>query len=824
MTRTEGATPPETTATETPGCADLPLHVVPGPPEHGVSACALDLAAALGAPVLRVPDGSALDAALPRLAGRRVHLHVTDALFGAGPEEAAERVARVGAACAGLSVTLHDLPQPSDGPRNLPRRRAAYAAIAAAADAGVVVSSRHELALLVEHGTIPAVPGPGGRDPRIAVVPLPLPDPPAPHTARPPAGQALGHPEAADPLDRWLPAGHGPVLGIFGFVYPGKGHEEAIDAAAALVGSPAVPAGPPVVLAVGRTAAGHEEMAETLRERAERRGVIFRITGYVPEPELPAVLGAVDAPLCLHRYLSASGSVNSWIGLGRRPVCADSRYIREMAELRPGSLLPTAPDELVGRLREVLADPGLTRIADPGALPHTRTDAARDYAAFFAPDQPEVTVVIPYYDDGTPDPTPGAAGTLAARRLELLLAALTRQEGVGSVETIVVDDGSPVPPRLPETVVGLRQEDRGFRAGAARTLGARRARGRALAFLDGDTIPDPGYLAALTTPLLAGTAQVTTGRRDHAHLTGPHAGRALESPRWLAQLHERTRDLTGGDARTHQAVISAVLGVSRWTFLAVGGFDESLTGYGGEDWELAHRLWEAGASFRHVPAARAVHDGPDWAARGGREDPEQKAAKNRETRALAVRIPAPWTRPGGVVFPVPQLIADLTGPALDDEGDPSDRVSAWIADLLAAVPDAAVHLPPDIGVPEVLAADPRVRAAPIPRPVQGEPAPRFRLAVRALFDPAGLAGTLRELDAAAEDGPRGGAERRARLLLPGTAQETGDAVVADAVAAELVSARAAALEQAGHPVGTGMAAAVGPYPLSPDLERRWAGW
>ncbi|SIL63569.1 glycosyl transferase family protein [Mycobacteroides abscessus subsp. abscessus] len=553
-------------------------------------------------------------------------------------------------------------------------------------------------------------------------------------------------------------------------------------------------------------------------------GVIFRITGYVPEPQLPAVLGAVDAPLCLHRHLSASGSVNSWIGLGRRPVCADSRYIREMAQLRPGTVLPLAPGELLTRLREVLADPGLTRIEDPGSLPHGRVEAARDYAAFFAPDQPELSVVIPYYDDGAPDPTPGATGTLAARRLELLLAALARQEGLGTAETIVVDDGSPAAPTLPEAVVGLRQEDRGFRAGAARNLGARRARGRVLAFLDGDTVPDPGYLAALCAPLLAGTAQVSTGRRDHAHLTGPHAGRPLESPTWLKQIHHRTRNLAGGDARTHQAVISAVLGVSRWTFLAVGGFDESLTGYGGEDWELAHRLWEAGAAFRHVPEARAVHDGPDWAARGGREDPEQKAVKNRETRALAVRIPAPWTRPAGVVFPVPQLIADLTGPALDDEGDPSDRVSAWIADLLAAVPDAAVHLPPDIGVPEVLAADPRVRAAPIPRPVQGEPAPRFRLAVRALFDPAGLAGTLRELDAAAEDGPRGGAERRARLLLPGTAQETGDAVVADAVAAELVSARAAALERAGHPVGTGMAAAVGPYPLSPDLERRWAGW
>lgn len=845
MTRPEEASPEaigsEATHTPTPGDPALPLHVVPGPPEHGVSACALDLAAALGAPVLRVPDPAALDAALPRLAGRRVHLHVTEALFGPSPEEAAERVTRVAAACAGLSATLHDIPQPSDGPRNLPRRRRAYARIAAAAGAGVVVSSRHELALLAEHGTVPAAPGPGARPPRIAVVPLPLPDPPAARTApgtstgiqrrpdqgaasRPTAESSSTGGDAADPLDRWLPAGHGPVLGIFGFVYPGKGHEEAIDAAAALVGSPAVPAGPPVVLAVGRTAAGHEEMAETLRERAERRGVIFRITGYVPEPQLPAVLGAVDAPLCLHRHLSASGSVNSWIGLGRRPVCADSRYIREMAQLRPGTVLPLAPGELLTRLREVLADPGLTRIEDPGSLPHGRVEAARDYAAFFAPDQPELSVVIPYYDDGAPDPTPGATGTLAARRLELLLAALARQEGLGTAETIVVDDGSPAAPTLPEAVVGLRQEDRGFRAGAARNLGARRARGRVLAFLDGDTVPDPGYLAALCAPLLAGTAQVSTGRRDHAHLTGPHAGRPLESPTWLKQIHHRTRNLAGGDARTHQAVISAVLGVSRWTFLAVGGFDESLTGYGGEDWELAHRLWEAGAAFRHVPEARAVHDGPDWAARGGREDPEQKAVKNRETRALAVRIPAPWTRPAGVVFPVPQLIADLTGPALDDEGDPSDRVSAWIADLLAAVPDAAVHLPPDIGVPEVLAADPRVRAAPIPRPVQGEPAPRFRLAVRALFDPAGLAGTLRELDAAAEDGPRGGAERRARLLLPGTAQETGDAVVADAVAAELVSARAAALERAGHPVGTGMAAAVGPYPLSPDLERRWAGW
>ena len=45
----------------------------------------------------------------------------------------------------------------------------------------------------------------------------------------------------------------------------------------------------------------------------------------------------------------------------------------------------------------------------------------------------------------------------------------------------------------------VRQPRDGFRAAAARNLGAGHARGRVLCFLDGDTVPEDGYVAALHT-------------------------------------------------------------------------------------------------------------------------------------------------------------------------------------------------------------------------------------------------------------------------------------------------------------------------------------
>ena len=73
-----------------------------------------------------------------------------------------------------------------------------------------------------------------------------------------------------------------------------------------------------------------------------------------------------------------------------------------------------------------------------------------------------------------------------------------------------------------------------------------------------------------------------------------------------------------------------------------GGFDPGFVGYGGEDWELAHRLWRAGGLLAHVPEAVCWHVGPDFA---GREDPaEARRVKNRESMVLAPRISAPTAR------------------------------------------------------------------------------------------------------------------------------------------------------------------------------------
>ncbi|MEO5832117.1 MAG: glycosyltransferase, partial [Nakamurella sp.] len=94
------------------------------------------------------------------------------------------------------------------------------------------------------------------------------------------------------------------------------------------------------------------------------------------------------------------------------------------------------------------------------------------------PEPVDVSVVIPYYE--------GQHG------LDLILAGLARQTHPRSrLQVVIADDGSAVPPHLRDVGVDLvmvRQEDLGFRAAAARNLGAAHADGQVLVLLDGDTV------------------------------------------------------------------------------------------------------------------------------------------------------------------------------------------------------------------------------------------------------------------------------------------------------------------------------------------------
>lgn len=303
---------------------------------------------------------------------------------------------------------------------------------------------------------------------------------------------------------------------------------------------------------------------------------------------------------------------------------------------------------------------------------------------------PEVSVVVPHYRQQA--------------QLDLVLTALADQtHPLGRLEVLVVDDGSPDAPSVTAAAAGLdvrvlRQDDRGFRAAAARNLGAAAAQCEVLCFLDADTVPEPDYVRSSARLTALAPDALVTGRRRHADLdgwtpprlrswfagTGP-APDELDEPAWLTGL---STGLAEADDGSYRAVISAVLTCSRALFTEVGGFDETFTTYGGEDWELAHRMWTAGAVLAHERAAVAWHDGPDWA---GRPADRAGAAgqKAAETRAVAQRVPA--ARTGPEWFPWPEVVVRVDG------ADPAPVVRA----TLAAGLDAGVWTAADLGWADV---------------------------------------------------------------------------------------------------------------------------
>ena len=359
---------------------------------------------------------------------------------------------------------------------------------------------------------------------------------------------------------------------------------------------------------------------------------------------------------------------------------------------------------------------------------------------------PRVAVVVPHYRD--------------QRRLDLVLTGLALQTlHPAAFEVVVADDGSPRAPEpgvRPYPVRVVRQPDRGFRAAAARNLGAAATTAPLLCFLDGDTVPAPGYLERVLAAA-RGPRWLGVGRRRHADLstttpadlagwfggTGP-APVEFTEPAWLREAYDRTDDLRAAGDDAYRFVISAVLVVTRALFEEVGGFEEAFTAYGGEDWEFANRCWLAGADFLHVRDAVAWHDGPDFADRGSPD--AQRRSRNTEGLALARFVTDPAARGTGVVRALPDVVVRL-----DDRGAEEAAVVHAVASLLTGT-DAGVWLSGGAaaGPAGALSDDPRVHV--------GEPPPevlrRCRFQVR-VDRPVELSGaTVRDLtDVAPVAGP-----------------------------------------------------------------------
>lgn len=310
--------------------------LVVGPAEHGVTGVALAQEAALRAvapgPVHRlrragIPALAELRAAVREAPPGPLLVHVTDKLFGTTPEEAADAVVAL-AQERPTVVTLHDLPQPSDGQHVAPRRGAAYRRMAQAA-AAVVVASSHEARLLAACGA----------DVRCDVVPLPVPE--------------LG---SGPPADAAAPPRS---VAVLGYLYPGKGHEAVVAALDVL------PDGVGLT-AWGRPSAGHEDLVAALTAQARALGRPCTVTGFVPDAELPGLLRSAVVPVAPHAHLSASGSINAWLGAGRRPLVPRSAYVAELAERAPGCVW--IYDDLRAALAQAWEDPAATWLP-AGSIP-----------------------------------------------------------------------------------------------------------------------------------------------------------------------------------------------------------------------------------------------------------------------------------------------------------------------------------------------------------------------------------------------------------------------------------------------------------------------
>lgn len=202
---------------------------------------------------------------------------------------------------------------------------------------------------------------------------------------------------------------------------------------------------------------------------------------------------------------------------------------------------------------------------------------------------PMISVVVPCFNNG--------ASILPT------LQALANQQGCPPFEVILADDGSTDQTAELARNSGLARVFVFEHAGpaGARNQGAEQARGQILVFTDSDCIPEPGWLASLTEPILKGRAQAVKGRYRTRQTT------------WVARLvqvefEERYRMLA--ECQSIDFVDTYSMALDTRLFRSVGGFDCTFTRPDNEDVDLSYRLAQAGARMVYVDQAAVYHTHP----------------------------------------------------------------------------------------------------------------------------------------------------------------------------------------------------------------------
>ena len=334
----------------------------------------------------------------------------------------------------------------------------------------------------------------------------------------------------------------------------------------------------------------------------------------------------------------------------------------------------------------------------------------------FTPALP-VSVIMPCYR------TPAAV-------LERTLAALEGQTWPRELfEVVIVDDGSEpplAPPPSPLNVRVVRQQRRGFGIARARNTGVRAAAHAIILFLDGDSLPEAGWLAAHARWHHAVSDVVTIGfrasvavddltaqtiRRRPGALRELFGQRPVDRP-WIDGHLLRMADMTTRAADLFHVIVGGNFGIGRDFYREVGGSDESFARWGMEDTELAYRAYVRGGLFVPVRAALVWHQGREAE---GREEKERSRRLQWGKVAHLIAHSRYRSVARGRIYAVPRYVATVEAGRCSGE-----QVAAAVVHLLTdRVHDLVVRVEIDGGrdprrtawLREVFGPDPRVRVA-----------------------------------------------------------------------------------------------------------------
>jgi glycosyl transferase family 2 len=174
--------------------------------------------------------------------------------------------------------------------------------------------------------------------------------------------------------------------------------------------------------------------------------------------------------------------------------------------------------------------------------------------------------------------------------LSIIIPATDRRETLGRVvESIRRAEAAPE-----ELIIVDEPPELG--ASAARNLGAQRAAGEVLVFVDSDVEVHPDVFFRIRRAFEANELTAIFGSYDD----DPERHGVVSDFRNL--LHHHVHHEGAGEATTFWTGLGAV---RREAFLAVGGFDESLTHL--EDVDLGMRLCKQGARIRLDPTIQGKH-------------------------------------------------------------------------------------------------------------------------------------------------------------------------------------------------------------------------